>query len=78
MADYYPLITRAVAGLDKSTGDRCRADHPQERRRKIRFHVDLQGATGVASHDQFNDAVRSAAFGRNVLRQAKQPRLAVC
>ena len=43
----------------------------------MRFHVDLQGATGVAGHDELDDAVGAAALGRRVLREAEQARLAV-
>ena len=43
----------------------------------MRFHVDLQGATGVAGHDEFDDAVAAAALGGCVLAQAKESRLAV-
>ena len=43
----------------------------------MRFHVDLQGATGMAGHDELDDAVAAAALGRRVLREPEQPRLAV-
>ena len=43
----------------------------------MRFHVDLQGAAGMAGHDELDDAVRPAALGRTVLREAEEPRLAV-
>ena len=43
----------------------------------MRFHVDLQRATGVAGHDQLDDAVGAAALARAVLRQPEQARLAV-
>ena len=38
----------------------------------MRFHVDLQGAAGVAAHDEFDDPVGAAALRRRVLREAKQ------
>ena len=43
----------------------------------MRFHVDLQGATGVAGHDELDDPVGAAALGRRVLREPEEPRLAV-
>ena len=65
------------AELDEGAGDRCRAGDPQERRREVRFHVDLQRSPGVAGHDQLDDPIAAPALGRRVLRQAKQARLAV-
>ena len=43
----------------------------------MRFHVDLQGATGVAGHDEFDDAVAAASLGRGVPAQTEEPRLTV-
>ena len=62
---------------DERAGDRRRAGDPQERRGEMRFHVDLQGATGMAGHDELDDAVAAAALGRCVLRQPEEPRLPV-
>ena len=61
----------------EGAGDRGRTGDPEERGGQMRFHVDLQGATGVAGHDEFDDAVAAPAFGGGVLAQPKQPRLAV-
>ena len=47
------------------------------RRRKMRFHVDLQRSPGVAGHDEFDDAVAAPALGGGVLREPQQARLAV-
>ena len=43
----------------------------------MRFHVDLQGAAGVAGHDVVDDPVTAAAVRWLVPAEAKQARLAV-
>ena len=53
-------VTRQPAAAPRRrerAGDGRRADDPQERGGQMRFHVDLQRATGMAGHDQFDDAV---------------------
>ena len=42
---------------------------------QMRFHVDLQGATGVAGHDFVDDPVAAAALGRRLLADPEEPRL---
>src|SRR5215471_9689939 len=44
MADYYPLIARAVAGLDKNTGDARRAVYERARAALV---AQLRGVTPV-------------------------------
>ena len=73
-------VTRQPAAAPERgerTGDRGGAGDPEQRGGQMRFHVDLQGATGVAGHDQFDDAVAPPTLGGCVLAQAEQPRLAV-
>ncbi len=43
----------------------------------MRFHVDLQGATGVAGHDLVDDAVAPPALARELLADPEEPRLTV-
>ena len=74
--DGHPPARGGAEGRERA-GDRGRAGDPEDRRRQMRFHVDLQGAPGVAGHDQFDDAVAAPTLGRGVLREAQQPGLAV-
>ena len=67
----------AGAELGEGGGDRGRAGDPQDRRGQMRFHVDLQGATGVAGHDELDDAVAAAALGRRRPCDRRSRRLAV-
>src|SRR4051794_4465927 len=58
-------------------GDRGRPDDPEEWCGQMRFHVDLQRAPRVAGHDELDDAVGPPSLARTVLRQPKEPRLAI-
>ncbi len=63
--------------LDERPRDRGGAGDPQRRGREDGFHVDLQGATGVAGHEVVDDTVAATRIGRHLLRDPKQTRLAV-
>src|SRR5829696_4265727 len=43
----------------------------------MRFHVDLQGPSGMTGHHQLDDAIAAPALGRGVLGQAQEAWLAV-
>ena len=43
----------------------------------MRFHVDLQGAAGMAGHHELDDTIRPPSLGRAILREPEQARLAV-
>src|SRR5580693_7194493 len=70
MADYYPLIAKAVAGLDKSTGEARRALYDRARSALV---AQLRGVTPALNESDITRERLAPPPGRAVHQDMPQP-----